>query len=893
MPNTPRPSTPWHAQTADAVATALATDVRRGLDEATVAQRLEEYGPNRLPDPERVTLLGVFIAQFKSPLIYVLIAAAVVAAALGDFVDAGFIMAVVLVNAALGTYQEWRAEQSAAALQALMQVQARVRRGGREITLDSAELVPGDVILLESGNRVPADARLVNVRTLASDESMLTGESMAADKQLDVVEAAAGVGDRLNMVFAGATITSGRGTAIVVATGVQTEVGVIARSVAETRVAKPPLVVRMEKLAQQISVLVLIAAVLVGGLAWYGGLGILDVFFLAVALAVSAIPEGLPVAMTVTLSIATARMAKRKVIVRRLTAVEGLGSCTCVASDKTGTLTVNRQTVRQIVLPDGVRFRVTGEGYVPEGQVLDAADVVAVAVDAPLLGGVLTATALCNEASLAQTDGTWEHSGDAVDVALLTAAHKAGLDPSALRAAHRVVHEVPFESERAWAATVVEHEGATHTMVKGALEALLPHCQQMRTAAGNVPVDAAALEALGEELSAGGHRFILVATGGAMEGDTLPPLTVLGLIGLIDPARPEAAESVQEVQRAGIRVVMITGDHPLTALAIARDVRIATERSEVVTGAELAAVSDHESAEYDALVDRGRVFARVTPADKLRIVAALQRLGHYVAVTGDGVNDAPALRRADIGVAMGSGTDVAKDTAVLIVTDDDFASIKAGVEEGRFAYDNIRKVTYLLLSTGAAEVFLLLAAILAGLPLPLVAVQLLWLNLVTNGIQHLALSFEAGEASAMRRPPRPPSEGVMDRQMIRQLLTASLTMAGVAMVFWWMLMQAGTPVESARNQLLLLFVLLENVHVFNCRSERASAFSVSLRRNPLLAIGVPAALGIHVAAMHIPFMQTVLGVSPIALSDWVLPIGLALVLLLVMELTKAVVWRRE
>jgi P-type Ca2+ transporter type 2C len=890
MPTIPPPA--WHALDADAVATQLATDVRRGLDEATVRARAAEYGPNRLPAPPRVTLLGVIIEQFTSPLIYVLLAAAGVAAVLQDFVDAGFILAVVLVNAALGTYQEWRAEQSAVALQALLQVQARVRRDGRERLLPAEQLVPGDVLLLESGNRVPADARLVQLRELAADESMLTGESVPAEKGLDPLAASAGVGDRRNMVFAGATVTAGRGTAIVVATGARTEVGVIARSVAETAVAKPPLVQRMERFARQISAVVLVAAIVVGAIAFNDGMALFDVFFLAVALAVSAIPEGLPVAMTVTLSIATSRMAKRKVIVRRLTAVEGLGSCTCIASDKTGTLTVNRQTARRVVLPAGETIAVTGEGYDPVGELQEATGRRVTAADDPRLAALLRAVALCNEATLVEGADGWEHSGDAVDVALLTLAHKAGLSPAALRDGVRVTGDIPFESERAFAATFAEVEGRPLVFVKGALEALLPRCTAMRGPQGDLPLDAAAIEAQGEALSASGHRFLVVAEGvGTPQGDALPPLTVLGLVGLIDPARPEARQSVAACQRAGIRVVMITGDHPLTALAIGREVGIAEDRGQVVTGAELAAVADPDSAAYDAVVERGRVFARVTPLDKLRIVAALQRLGHFVAVTGDGVNDAPALRRGDIGVAMGSGTDVAKDTAVLIVTDDDFASIKAGVEEGRFAYDNIRKVTYLLVATGAAEVLLLLGALLLGLPLPLVAVQLLWLNLVTNGIQHLALSFEAGEPAAMQRPPRRPSEGVMDRQMVRQLLVSGATMAGIALVYWYGLMAAGVPVEQGRNQVLLLFVLLENVHVFNCRSERGSAFSVPLTRNPLLVVGVPAALGLHLLSMQVPVMQRILGVSPLPASDLLLSLSLALVLLVVMELVKWV-WRR-
>lgn len=893
----------WHAMPVPDVHRALRLDdAAAGLATADADARRNEYGPNTLPAPAPVTLGAVVLHQFRSPLIYILLTAALVSLVLRDFVDAGFITLIVVFNAALGTFQEWKAEQSAAGLQQLLRVRARVRRAGTEREITAEELVPGDVVLLESGNRVPADVRLHLARDLAVDESLLTGESVEVEKQVDVVDAAAGVADRRNLAFAGSTVVSGRGTGVVVATGARTQVGRIARSVADTATMKAPLVLRMERFAKHISVIVLAACVVLAAVALSRGFAPMEVFFLAVALAVSAIPEGLPIAVTVALSIATARMARRRVIVRRLAAVEGLGSCTFIASDKTGTLTVNRQTVRRIALPGGEHLSVSGEGYAGTGEITTDTGAVLAPEVAARLASAVRAGIVCNEATLTHADGAWVHSGDAVDVALLALGHKAGLPPAEVRAATSVTGEIPFESERAFAATwYTADDGVRRVAVKGALETLLPHCRQMRTAAGDVPIDAALLEQQAHELSHTGHRFLLIATGewsqdAAPEGatpETLPPLTVLALVGLIDPPRPEAAEAVERCRAAGIEVAMVTGDHPLTAFAIARELGISAREQEIVTGADLARAGEPGSEAFAARVRGGRVFARVAPLQKLHIVEALRASGHFVAVTGDGVNDAPALRAAHISVAMGSGSDVTKDTASLIVTDDNFASIEAGVEEGRFAYDNIRKVTYLLISTGAAEVILLTVALMIGLPIPLLAVQLLWLNLVTNGIQDISLAFEAGEPGAMRRPPRSPDEGIFNRKMITQSVLSGATMGAIAIAFWWTLIEAGVDEVSARNRLLLLFVLMQNVHVFNCRSEYESAFAVPLSRNRVLAVGVPAALGVHVLAMHVPFMQPLLSVYPLGPADWIAPVGFALSVLVVMELYKIVARRRR
>ena len=887
--------TPWHSLDGDEVLTRLGvitpTD---GLAAMEAERRLREAGPNVLPAAPPVTVWQVLLHQFLSPLIYILLAAAGVALLLGDFVDAGFILLVVGVNATLGTWQEFKAEKSAASLHALLKGQARVHRDGRDQTIATDDLVPGDIVVLESGNRVPADLRMLQARDLSVDEAFLTGESKAMRKQIDTLPEDLPLPDRRNLAFAGGTVLSGRGLGIVIATGVRTEVGRIARTVADTKDTKAPLVLRMERFARQISLVMVLVCLVVAGVALSRGMPPAEVFFLAVALAVSAIPEGLPVAVTVALSIATARMAKRQVIVRRLTAVEGLGSCTFIASDKTGTLTVNRQTARRIALPDGTMLSVTGEGYAGVGVITHVDGRTLDEAMAGQVTALLRAAVRTNEGTLVEQDGTWTQSGDAVDVALLALAYKGGVVPTTMRASIAILDEIPFESERAFSATRYREADGVHLVVKGAMEALLPFCTAMRTRMGEVAINPGCIAQLGETLSASGHRFLLIAEArrvseaGPLDSAALPPLTVLGLVGLIDPPRPEVREAIARCHTAGIEVAMVTGDHPRTAYSIASELGIATDPGQVVTGRELDQAGPTDGEAVAALIARGRVFARVAPLQKLHIVEALRRQGHFVAVTGDGVNDAPALRAAHISVAMGSGSDVTKDTASLIITDDNFTSIEAGIEEGRVAYDNIRKVTYLLISTGLAEVLLLLGSLLLSFPVPLLAVQLLWLNLVTNGIQDVALAFEGGEPGTMRRHPRRPSEGIFDRRMIEQSVVAGLTMALVTLGFWVMRLEAGVEESVARNQLLLLFVLLQNVHVFNARSEWLSTFQVPLHRNRMLTFGVPIALGVHFAAMHLPFMQPVLRVRPLHLNDWWTPVGLALILLVVMELYKRV-----
>lgn len=851
---------------------------KAGLNDSQSAERLRAYGPNVLPAKKAPTLFEIILHQFLSPLIYVLIAAGAVAMLLGDMADAGFIFGVVLLNAGFGTFQEWKAEKSAAGLQQLLKITARVRRNGEVVEMSAEELVPGDWVLLESGASVPADLRIMEARQLAIDEAFLTGESVASQKEVSISEEDMVVADRHNMAYAGALVTTGRGAGVVVSTGLNTEVGKIAVSVTDTATTKPPLVIRMEKFAHQVSYAVLISCLLLGGVAYGRGMPLLDVFFLAVALAVAAIPEGLPIAMTVALSIATSRMAKRNVIVRRLTAVEGLGSCTYIASDKTGTLTLNRQTVQRMWIPE------TGTVALSEEMPADVKE---------KLRNLNRLTMIASETQARRLEGKWKFSGDAVDVAFWDLALKLDMDPQEVLDVART-GEIPFESERAYSATFFEEGNTVRVAVKGAPEVLLQRC------GGNL--DKSAVEAELHNLSATGHRVMAIAQGeiqsppsGREYGEEdLPELEFLALVGLIDPPRLEVRGAVERCRAAGIEVAMVTGDHPLTALAIARDVGIGANSDQVVTGKELAEIGTPEAPLFIDTVKKARIFARVSPIQKLQIVEALIQSGHYVAVTGDGVNDAPALKRANIGIAMGSGTDVAKETASIIVTDDNFASIEAGVEEGRFAYDNVRKVTYLLIATGFAEVLLFALTLLTGMPLPLLPVQLLWLNLVTNGIQDVSLAFEGGEPGSMNRPPRRPSEGIINRLMIQQTLTAGTIMAVFSFVnFHILLNEMGMSEFDARNRLFLLMVLILNYHVLNCRSEYVSVFRVPFSRNYFLLAGVLAAQAIHIGAMHVPWTQQILKVAPISLSEWIMPFGMASIILITMELFKVIVHGRS
>ena len=882
--------TPWHARSAEEALSLLGSS-ETGLSRPEVESRRQRFGENRLPVEEPPGVVRVVLHQFKDPLVYLLLAAAAVSVAIGEARDAVFIFAVLVVNASIGAVQERKAETSAQALRTTLRVTAITLRDGQRQRVDAAELVPGDVIELEAGSAVPADVRLMSSRGLTVDESLLTGESMPVDKRAgDLLAEDAPLHARANLAFAGTSVVTGRARGVVCRTASAAEVGRIATSLVAAEAGATPLQVRLRRLTRGIAVLVLGGALALGGLQLALGATIVDVFFLGVALAVSAIPEGLPVAITVALAIASSRMARRHVIVRNLPAVEGLGACTLVATDKTGTLTENKLTVQRLRLPSGEDLEVSGVGYQVAGEVTRDER----ALDERILAktrALVEAGVLCNEAELAVRDGEVERRGDAVDVALLVLGAKLELWRAALLEAQPEIGAIPFAAERRYAATFHETGGAARAYVKGAVEAVASMCDLD---------DRASVLEQHDALAHQGYRVIAVASGdvGAelakdARPEALRGLTLLGLVGIIDPIRPEVPGAVAQCKGAGVEVRMVTGDHPATGLAVGRELGIASDEGEVTTGAELERLREAPDA-LDERVRKTRVFARVEPAQKKTILQSYQRVGHFVAVTGDGVNDAPALHAANIGVAMGKeGTEAARSAADLVLTDDNFASIVNGIEEGRVAYNNVRKVVWLLISTGVAELVLFFLALLTGLPLPLGPVQLLWLNLVTNGVQDVALAFEKGEPDVLNRPPRSPDQPILNRLLVEETAVAGGWIGLVAFgVFFWLIRVQGLSEVDARNLLLLLMVLFENAHILNCRSESRLALSIPPRNNWLLMAAIVAAQGLHIASMYLPGLREVLEVQPISAYHWLALLPVAASLILVVDVYKLLRGRR-
>lgn len=889
-----RPPTAPHAAESSEVLSALGTS-ERGLSQQEALTRLQQLGRNALPHVEPPGFGATFLAQFRSPLIYILLAAALVSLLIREWTDAGFIFAVLLLNAGIGSSQEYNAEQAAQSLRELVVLRARVIREGDVHDIDAQDLVLGDLVSLESGAKVPADLRLLDSHNLTVDESLLTGESLPVTKDANAfLSPDSPLAERRTMVFAGTLVATGRSHGVVVGTGMDTQLGLIAATVFGRHAARPPLLERMDRFTRFIGLGVAATAIGLAGVEIARGSPPVDIFLVAVALAVSAIPEGLPVALTVALAIGMRRMARRSVIVRRLVAVESLGSCTFIISDKTGTLTVNQLTARRVQLPDQPPWEVTGEGLSPEGTLVLPAGA-ELLPRKPVFDRLCRAAALANEAVLALSeDGEWRGEGDAVDLALLVLAHKFGVtQPEALSAAPQLA-AIPYESESRFAATLHRTADGPCAMVKGAVETLLEMCTRTATADGELPLQQAAITAQAQALAAEGFRVLALADGAVnlaresvFSREHLKDLSFLGLVAMADPLRAEARDAIDRCHRAGIQVAMVTGDHPATAFAIGRELGLVEQPDQVVTGAELADSASHGQHTFDERIRDTRVFARTEPQQKLEIVLALQRAGHFVAVTGDGVNDAPALRAAQVGVAMGrGGTDVARETADLVIADDNFASIVSGIEEGRVAYGNVRKVIFLLISTGAAEIVLFALSLASGLPLPLTAVQLLWLNLVTNGIQDVALAFEPAEGRELQRGPRRPREPIFDRLMNERVLMSAAVIGGVGFgTYHWMLAH-GYDLPHARNATLLLVVLFENVQALNSRSETLSVFRLDPLRNKLLLFGTLTAQAVHIAAMHTPGFQRLLEVEPVSLLEWTTLLALALLILLASEAHK-------
>lgn len=877
----------WHNLDISVVESELQTS-QHGLSTDEAARRLEAYGPNRLEEVAPPSSLAILLNQFRSPLIYILLFAALVTIALQEFIDASVIASALLLNAVIGFLQERRAEHAVRALMQLVTPKARVIRAGREWEIESHELVPGDVAFLESGSRVPADLRFFSATALTIDESLLTGESVPVSKAVPPVDARANLADRTSMAFMGSVVTTGRGRGFVVATGRNTELGAIAEEVRREERASTPLQERMSRFARFIGVTVLLSAALAFSIGLVMGEDTSDMFLIGVALAVSAIPEGLPVVFTIALAIGVRRMAQRNAIVRRLTAAETLGSTTVIGSDKTGTLTENRMTVENIWAAGQFNPVTQGAPLKAERKPGTVDDELA-ALDAlylTLLTGVLN-----NEAEVYEADGGYEIQGDPTEAALLIAAENAGIDTEEAREKYRAYSEIPFEPERQFSASFRELDGRRYAFVKGAPERILEMCNSIRREGGDETLDVQAVRDAASQLAGKGLRVLAMAYRGldAPAGDAddlarLNGLTFAGMQGMMDPPRAGVREAIEGCRRAGMRVLMITGDHPETALAIGSDLRIASRDARVLSGREL---DDLDDANLEDALAGVSIFARVSPENKLRIVRALRQRGEVVAVTGDGVNDAPALKAADIGIAMGrSGTDVAREAADMVLADDNFLSIYAAVEEGRITFDNLRKATFFLISTGAAEIFLILSALLLRWPLPLLPAQILWLNLVTNGLQDVALAFEPGERGVLQRPPRSKREGIISALLWERTAVTGVVMGlGTLLLFRWAL-DSDSSLREAQTVALTTMVLFQTFHIGNSRSEYLSAFRKSPFSNRFLFVAAAVALAVHIGALYFPPTQYVLRVEPIALDEWPRIVAVASTILLAIELHK-------
>jgi Ca2+-transporting ATPase len=860
-----------------------------GLSGAEADKRLEQYGPNKLPEAEGISRLKILLHQFTSPLIYILIVAAVVTALLAEYIDTGVIVAVLILNAIIGYLQEYKAETSVRALKSMVVPRARVVREGKEKEIPSEGLVPGDIVLLASGGKVPADLRLFKTTELKIEEAALTGESVPVEKKSQPIpEENLTPGDQTNMAFMGTVVVNGRAKGIAVETGSKTVLGQIAREVEKLSVTQTPLQQKIVKFSHFVGLLVLGSAAAIFILGFFLGITIAEIFKIAVAASVAAIPEGLPVVVTITMAIGISRMAKRNAIIRKLPAVETLGSTTIICSDKTGTLTKNEMTVK--VIFDGRHsYEVTGSGYEPKGEILhdwESCDQVTLEG----LCGVLRIGLLCNESNIFEQGGEFKVDGDPTEGALIVSAMKAGLIPKEEKNRYPQLSVLPFESDRGFMATLHQHEHQRIIFVKGAPEKVLEMCAQ--PGSGNSFDRAKALE-MAEHFARDGMRVLAMAyketpddlselTHQDVEGN----LIFAGMQGMIDPPRPEAIEAVKGCREAGIRVAMITGDHAVTASAIGEMFGIARERSEVLTGRELETMSDDE---LSGRVKDVSVYARVSPQHKLRIVQQVMKHGEIVAVTGDGVNDAPALKAAHIGVAMGkTGTDVAREASDMVVTDDNFASIFHAVGEGRVVFDNIRKVTLFLIPTGFAAIVSILIAMALDFSIPYVAAQLLWINLVTNGLQDVALAFEPGEQDVIKRKPRKLKEGIMSRLMYeRGILVGLIISAGVIFNFVSAL-DDGVSLERARTIAVTTMVLFQFFQAWNSRSEYQSVFTISPLSNPFLFYSMVAAMLAQIAVVYVPALQWVFRTEPLSGSEWLQIVLVALTVVVGVEIDKAI-----
>ncbi|MDD4815740.1 MAG: HAD-IC family P-type ATPase [Clostridia bacterium] len=873
----------YHSLNIEEVFTATNSGLE-GLTTVEAENRLAKNGKNELPQKAKKSILTILLRELSNPIIILLLFASVFSFITNALIDAFVIIGIISIDAIIGTVQEKRAENIADSLMDLIKIQVKVLRDSEKGLLGSKNLVVGDIVFLESGDKISADMRIIDCKNLKVDESLLTGESANAEKNINFCEKSAHLSERKNMLYAGSSVITGRAMAVVVETGFNTEIGNIAEKIASVKDEKSPLAIRIKKFSKQITVAVAIVALVIFAVLYFQGNNFNLIFLAVIALAVSAIPEGLPLAVTMALSVASNKMSKVNVVVKNLNAVESLGSCTVIASDKTGTLTLNEQTAKLIVLPDGEEFEITGSGYNNEGKVLpNAKSNLAHAEEIGLMG------VLNNEAKLYKKNNEFKNFGDSIDVAFLSLGMKLGLD----KKDYTLTERISYESEKKYSAVFYQKDNQNYCTAKGSIEKIISLCGKMKMNDKIVELDKNNLIKMHEKLARKGFRVIALAQGehiSELLEENISDLTFLGMVGFIDPIRNESKNAVENCYKAGIKVVMITGDHPLTAYAIAKEIGVAKNKNQITNGTEVEKYFNLGEIAFDKFIKTKTVFSRVTPIEKLNIVNSLKRMGEFVAVTGDGVNDAPAIKTAHIGIAMGSGTDVAKETADMIITDDNFNSIVQGVKEGRNAYSNIRKVTYFLLSGAFAEILFFLFSIAINLPIPLLAIQLLWINIITNGLQDIALSFEKAEKNIMQEKPRSTKESLFSKSLFIEVGVSGLFMGLLVFGVWFYLIDILQMEEIyARSLTMALMIFLENFQGFNCRSETESVFSIPIFSNKIFFVSVISAIVLQIIIMEIDSLSTLLGLTSVSYFDMLLLLALSTVIVVVMELYKLVI----
>ena len=875
----------WYALSPEESLSLLRSDQKKGLAKSEIDKRQQEFGENSLTESKGHGSLMRFILQFNQALVYILIVAVIIKIFLGAWVDAGVIFGVVLLNAVIGFAQEGKALSALEALSNALTTETTVLRNGEKQRIDAKELVPGDIVILASGDKVPADLRFLHVRNLQVDESALTGESLPVEKKACLLEDKTSLADRVNMGYSSTLVTYGTAVGMVVKTGDNTEIGLISELIASTELLATPLTRKIARFSHLLLYAILTLAILTFLIGLWHGSPWVDLFMAAVALSVAMIPEGLPAVLTITLAIGVARMAKRNAIIRRLPAVETLGSTTIICSDKTGTLTRNEMTVNKL-WAGGENFEVTGIGYMPKGDIQQNGVDVDIHSN-PLLSELILSGLLCNDSLLKKGEEGWKIEGDPTEGSLLVAAKKAGFDFDKQNNDNPRLDTIPFESQHQYMATLHSRNNATVTYMKGSVESVLARCTTMGINGRQQPVDKDTIHDQVENMAGQGLRVLAFAK---MEkeagvttvdhGDIENGMVFIGLQGMIDPPRESAIQAVRECRSAGIRVKMITGDHIVTAAAIAKQLNLDETLSEkappAFTGSELEAMSEEELSQA---AKNAAVFARVSPEQKLRLVESLQNQGAVVAMTGDGVNDAPALRKADIGVAMGiTGTEVSKEAADMVLTDDNFATIKAAVEEGRGVFDNLVKFISWILPTNAGQGLVVIAAVVLAKPLPMLPAQVLWINMTTAVLLGLALAFEPREPGTMSRPPRPPSLPILSGELIfRIALVGFMLLIGSFALFELALYQGASEAE-ARTIAVNVFAVGQTFYLLNCRSMRFSMFRLGLFTNPWIWIGIAAMSVAQLSITYLPFMNRLFHTAPIGGTDWLRILGVGLII---------------